>query len=316
MLQVAMLIAGFALLIKGADIFVDAGIGISERLRIPKVIIGLSVVAIGTGFPEAVISITASIQGSGPLAVSNVVGSNLFNLLFIAGLCATVAPIPVKLREISVDFWVSIAAAAMLLGLMMLGGDYIPRWGSGVMMAVFLAYMAFLIYHAIKDKIELKNSEDTARKVKPLHISILLALLGCALILLGGQLTVSSSVKIAAALGITERVIGLTVVAMGTSLPELVTSLIACKKGEHGFALGNIVGSNIFNLLFILGAAGLISPLGIESDLKLDAGFLVFGSLATYVFLFSRRRLSRCEGIIMLLMYAAYMAYLIVRQVI
>jgi len=308
-LEAVLLILGFALLIKGADIFVSAGVGIAKKLRIPAVIIGLTIVAMGTGTPEAVISITASVQGANSLAISNVVGSNIFNLMFIIGLCAVIKPIPFKIQEISKDFWISIIAAVVLLGLKLIGGAHIPRWGSLILLVAFIVYLVLLVRQALKAQGEEKTAgEDDTGKTRRLPVLVLLALLGCVLIVAGGQLTVDNATKIAIALGVTERIIGLTIVAVGTSLPELVTSLVACKKGENEFALGNIIGSNIFNIMFVLGVAGLISPLEFDSALMFDTVFLVAGSLVALLFVYTSKRLARGEGLVMVLMYAAYMA--------
>ena len=349
MLDVVFLILGLALLIKGADIFVSASVGIAKRLKIPTAIIGLTVVAMGTSAPEVVIGITASVQGANALAIGNVVGSNIFNLLFIIGLCATIKTLRFNVHELAKDFWLSIFAAILLLVFMITGGEYISRWASLIMLVMFIVYLTMLVRQVLKaqgvgedgdftqdtagegkdgfvhdiaskskddfaqDFAATGNGEDdntpgTASKHRPLAIIILLALLGCALIIAGGQLAVDSATKIAASLGITERIVGLTVVAIGTSLPELITSLVACKKGENEFALGNIIGSSIFNIMFVLGIAGLISPLQYERALIFDTTFLIIGSLIALVFVYTGKRLTRREGVIMVLMYVVYMA--------
>jgi len=313
MFEAVLMILGFALLIKGADIFVNSSVSIAKKLKIPTVIIGLTVVAMGTGTPEVVISVTASIQGANALAIGNVVGSNLFNLMFIIGLCAMIKSIPFKVREISKDFWISIIAAVMLLGLMIIGGAFIPRWGSLILLIAFTAYLVVLIRQALKSQGNEAPAQENTGKKRPLPVIILFAVLGCVLIVAGGQLTVDNATKIAVALGITERMIGLTIVAMGTSLPELVTSLVACKKGENEFALGNIIGSNIFNIMFILGVAGLISPLEIDRALLFDTIVLIVGSLFALTFVYTSKRLARREGLIMVLMYAAYMTFIILQ---
>ncbi|MCL2223395.1 MAG: calcium/sodium antiporter [Defluviitaleaceae bacterium] len=303
-----LLILGFALLIKGSDIFVDASVGIAEKLSVPKVIIGLTIVAMGTSAPELVISVTASARGSNALAIGNIVGSNIFNLMLIIGLCAVIRPMIVNVRQIHKDFWISIAAAIMLLVLKVVGGDFIPRAGSLLLVAIFATYMFFLIRKAIKTA-EPHEHDEQEKKSRPLPIYALIAIFGLGLIIGGGHLTVESASYIAAAMNISERIIGLTVIAIGTSLPELVISLVACKKGENEFALGNIIGSNIFNILFILGVAGLVSPLQIDGGLVADTSFLIVGSLLTIAFVYSRKRISRPEGALMVLMYLAYMVF-------
>ena len=316
MIAALLLILGFALLIKGADVFVGASVDIARMLKIPPVIIGLTVVAMGTSAPEIVISVTASLRGANALAISNVVGSNAFNLMFIIGLCALIRPMPVKLGEISKDFWISIFAAVLLLGLKLLSGEHIPRLGGGILLSVFAVYMFSLVRQALRARGEPenigKNLGKPENKRKPLALVIFLALLGLAMILVGGQLTVDNATSIAVSLGVTERVIGLTIVAMGTSLPELIICLLACKRGENEFAIGNIVGSNIFNILFILGVAGLISPLEIDRALVLDTAFLIVGSLVALKFVYSGKTLGSREGLVMLLLYAGYMVFVLI----
>jgi len=311
LIAILLLVLGFALLIKGADIFVGSSVGIAQRLKIPTVIIGLTIVAFGTGAPEVVISVTASLRGESALAISNVVGSNAFNLMFIIGLCALIRPIPVKFHEVSRGFWLSIAASAALLGLMLIGRYQIPQLGAFALLATFMAYVAMLVRQAYKARDDHQDEEQSSDKPRPLALTIFLAALGCVMILFGGQLTVDNATLIAMDLGITERVIGLTVVAIGTSLPELITCIIACKKGENEFAIGTAVGSNIFNIMFILGVAGLISPLEIERALLFDVTFLIVGSLVALRFVYTKKHLTRLEGLVMLVLYLGYIAFVL-----
>ena len=316
MLDAVLLVVGLALLIKGADIFVDAGVGIAKRLRVPTVIIGLTIVAMGTSLPEAVISVTASMQGSNALAISNVVGSNIFNLMLVIGLCAMLQPMLIRVREVSKDFWMSILAAVLLLVFKLIGGTSIPVWGNIILLAVFATYIILVIRRAYKaQKLHDHTAEkasEVAEKTKSLPAIILLAALGCVMIFFGGQLTVDNAIKIAIAMGITERMIGLTIIAIATSLPELITSLVAIKKGENEFALGNIIGSNIFNIMFVLGIAGLVSPLVFDPELIFDTCFLIAGSLLSILFVYTKQRIGRVEGFVMVFLYAAYMTYIIV----
>ncbi|MDR2546851.1 MAG: calcium/sodium antiporter [Lachnospiraceae bacterium] len=312
MLAGFLLLIGFTMLIKGADVFVNASIGIAKKLNVSPAIIALTIVAMGTSAPEGVISITASAQGVSALAIGNVVGSNLFNLMFVIGLCAMIRAMPFKAKEISKDFWMSIIATAMLLALMLIGRTYIPRWGGGLLLLCFLIYIVTLIRKAKKDQEANEAPPEEADKPRPFPLIITFALLGFALIIFGGQLTVDSATKIAVSLGVTERIIGMTIVAVGTSLPEMVTSLVACKKGENEFAIGNIVGSNIFNIMLVLGIAGLITPLEIDSAYIYDATFLLIGSTAALIFFYTNKRLARREGLIIVLIYLIYM-YLVVR---
>jgi len=311
LLDIVLLIAGFVLLIKSAELFVNASVEIARRLKIPNLVIGLTVVAMGTSAPELMISVSAAIGGSGDLAVANVVGSNIFNLIFIIGFCSLLYPIGVNLKEIARDYWVSVAAAVFLIVIVIVFRDTIPRFGAVILLAGFVAYMVTLVRHTLKNKAAGGGDEQGSARQKPLALSIFLALLGAAVIVLGGQLTVWSAVSLAQAAGVTERVIGLTIVAMGTSLPELVTTIIACRKKEGEFAVGFIVGSNIFNIMFVLGMAGIITPLAVESGALFDLAVLIAGSLLFFVFACTGKRISRIEGLSLAMVYAGYMAFVL-----
>ena len=225
------------------------------------------------------------------------------------------------MNEISKEFWISIAAAAMLFALMIAGGTHISRIGSLLMLAAFAAYMVFLILKAMRNKTAEnpdtepgKEQDAGAKKPRSLPVQIIFAILGCVLIVGGGTLTVDNATLIAQSLGITDRMIGLTIIAMGTSLPELITSLVACRKGENEFALANIVGSNTFNIMFILGIAGVISPLEIDPALIFDTIYLITGSTVALIFVYTSNKLLRWEGVVMVLMYLVYMSILIFQQ--
>ncbi|MCL2036687.1 MAG: calcium/sodium antiporter [Oscillospiraceae bacterium] len=312
MLDLLLLVVGFAVLIKGADVFVDSGVGIAKKLKIPSVIIGLTIVSLGTSAPEAVVSITASLKGEASLAIGNIVGSNLFNLLFVVGLCALMKPFAVILKEIAKDFWISIAATVILLSAMVFFSENIPQWFAVVMLVFFAVYIALLIRQAVKNPVT-DSPDESEAKTRSMWFNVLGAILGCACIVIGGQVAVTGAKNIAVAFNISERIIGLTVLAIGTSLPELVTSVVAAKKGESGIALGNVVGSNIFNILFILGMAGAISPLGIDMNLLFDTAALAISSLVAIVFIYTKSRITRSEGFALILMYVGYMTYVIVK---
>jgi len=303
-IEALLLLLGFVLLIKGADVFVGSSVSIAHKLKIPPIIIGLTIVAMGTGAPEVVISVTAALRGGGSLAISNIIGSNSFNLMFIIGLCAVIKAIAIDIRVISKDFLLSIFGAVALLIFMLVFNQYIPRLASLFLLVAFIIYLTLLIRKAHNSKEEIE--EDAPKEFRPLPVLALIAVVSCVFIVIGGQLVVDNATQIALAIGITERIIGLTIVAMGTSLPELVTSLVACKKGENEFALGNLIGSNIFNILFILGLSGLITPLEFDSALIIDASFLIAGSLLAFIFALSRKVISRREGFIMVTLYSGY----------
>jgi len=311
-LQIAGLIIGFALLIKGADIFVSASVNIAKFLKISNVVIGLTIVAMGTSAPEVVISVSAALSSSSDLAIANSVGSNLFNLLFIVGFCALLYPISIKLKEISRDYWVSVGATLLLLVMVIVWGDTIPRLGGLIFLVSFTIYMFIVVRHALKNKVEDNDMEDNIES-KPIIRSIFFTVLGAALIIGGGHLTVTNAVNIALTVGITERVVGLTIVSMGTSLPELVTTLTACRKGEGEFAIGFIIGSSIFNIMFVLGLAGFITPLTVDSGVIFDITVLTIGTLAFFLFAYSSKRVVRLEGFAMVMTYLTYMVFIILQ---
>jgi len=303
------LIAGFILLIKGADVFVDASVNIAKRLKIPNVVIGLTIVAIGTSAPEAVISVSAAIGGSSDMTVGNIVGSNIFNVMFILGLCALIKPMYVKLKDIARDYLIGVGAAVLVIAMMIIFTDVIPRFASGIMLALFAVYIIFVVRQALKNR-ETQATCHGADKPVPLVKNICVALLGVVVIVIGGQLTVTNAVTIALDLGMTERMVGLTILAVGTALPELVTSLMACKKGEMDMAIGNIVGSSIFNILFILGISGVILPLAITDNLIFDFAFLVAGSFAFLIFVCTGKKVNRVEGLLLVAAYIGYMIFI------
>jgi cation:H+ antiporter len=311
-LQVLGLLLGFAMLIKGADIFVSASASIAKWLGIPKIVVGLTIVSMGTSAPEAVISIVATLNGSNALAVGNVIGSNVFNLLMSVGLCAMVMPIATRFKDVARDYWISVGAAVALFVMMVIFSGSIPRFGAAAFLASFVVYMVMLVRQALKNKNLPEDEPDSAPVQHRLPARrIVFAMVGVALIIAGGHVAVIHAEKVAVPLGMTERVIGLTIIAIGTSLPELVISLVACKKGENDMAIGNIIGSNIFNILFVLGLSGTVMPLVIDSALKMDLGVLIVGSLAFLLFAVSGKRIVRLEGFVLVGMYVAYMMFVI-----
>ena len=285
-------------------------------------IIGLTIVALGTSAPELAVSTSAAIQGANEIALSNVVGSNIFNLLMVLGVCAIIRPIPIEKMILKRDFPLSIIVTAALFGVLaipLFTGK--AQWTAPVstvvsevsrpigigLLVIFVAYMAFLIYVSRKNPTE----EDVTENM-PVWKSLLLILIGLACIVIGGQLVVENAKSIAAAFGMSETLIGLTVVALGTSLPELVTSIVAAHKGEHGMAVGNVVGSNIFNLMFILGISSTIHPVAVNLASVTDLAILVVVSAVVFIFSLTKK-INRIEGALMVLMYIGTMVYAIVR---
>ncbi len=301
-----LLIIGFILLIKGADFFVDGASSVAKLLKVPSVIIGLTIVAMGTSAPEAAVSISAGIAGSSDIALSNVIGSNIFNLLLVAGISAIICPMTTEKIIMRCDIWWSLSATVAVLVMMI---DMKISSIEGVLLLIgIIAYMVVLIRAAKKNREE----GDEVKTLSPIK-SVLFIIGGIAAIIVGGELVVESACDIAAAFGMSEALIGLTIVAVGTSLPELVTSVVAAKKGESGLALGNVVGSNIFNLLFILGSASALTSINVAPELFIDTGILIAVTLMMYFLCRSKEKTSRTEGVICVLTYAAYMAYIIFR---
>ena len=323
LLDIAILAVGFFILVKGADVFVDGSASLARVFRVPGLIIGLTIVALGTSAPELAVSTAAALQGSNEIALSNVLGSNMFNLLMVLGICSMFFPLPTSRGILSRDFPVSIGVTALvfvLAGLYKLFGtdlssyemtedvSVLGRAGGIILLVLFVSYIFILISDAKKHP-----EPETDEEKKSLPKCFFLIVLGLLMVIGGGQAVVYSAKSIAAALGMTETLIGLTVVAVGTSLPELVTSIVAARKHETGLAVGNVVGSNIFNLMFILGVSTTIRPVAINFASFCDIIVLMGVSLVTFVFLATGKKINRAEGIVMVLLYCAQVVFAIVR---
>lgn len=315
MLNFILLVIGLVLLVKCADMFVDGSSNVAKAFGIPSLIIGLTIVAFGTSAPEAAVSITAALKGSNEISVGNAVGSNMCNSLLILGLCGLFKALKAKTEVRKRDFPYYLLSAVVLL---IITGDYfisgqtigyITR-ANGLILLCFLAiYMVSLISDVKRNKKGDNQEEKTKFKLKDL-IYIIIGIAGIAL---GGQLVVNGATGIARTLGISETVIALTIIAIGTSLPELVTSIIATRKGETDIAIGNVIGSNIFNILFILGLTSVISPISLNMNTFMDILFMTISSLLVFIMLQKNKRIGRKKGICMLAMYVLYMAYILVR---
>lgn len=301
-----LLIVGFILLIKGADIFVDGASSVAGKLKVPSLIIGLTVVSIGTSLPEAAVSLSASLSGTNEISLGNVVGSNIFNILVVVGVSSAILPIVTDKDFLKRDMPINIAVTAALF-VMLLDG-FLSRIEAIILLVALALYMFILIRSALKSR-----TEAPEQKILSWTKSILFIVLGAAAIIGGGQLVVNSAKTIAAALGMSETLIGLTVVAIGTSLPELVTSIVAAKKGDSGIAMGNVVGSCLFNILFILGLTGTITPMTSSSAIAIDTGILIGVSAWLLISAATKGKTSRWEGITFTAMYIVYTAYIIMR---
>lgn len=305
-MEYILLIVGFLLLIKGADFFVDGASSVAAKLKVPSLIIGLTIVSLGTSLPEAAVSISASLSGSNEISLGNVIGSNIFNLLVVVGVASMILPIVSDKDILKRDMPINIAIT-VLLCIMLLDGK-LSRIDSAILLVLLVAYITLLVRSALKNR-----TEESEQKVLSWTKSLIFIVVGAAAIIGGGQLVVNNAKSIAVSLGMGETLVGLTVVALGTSLPELVTSVVAAKKGDSGIAMGNVVGSCIFNILFILGMAGVIMPMAADITFFIDTGILIAISIIMLVFAFTNRKTSRIEGAVSVLMYIAYTAYIIMR---
>ena len=322
LINTLILVAGFFGLIKGADLFVDGSGALARYFKVPGVIIGLTIVAMGTSAPELAVSTSAALKGANEIAVSNVVGSNTFNLLMVLGICALINPLPIDKSILRRDFPISICLTALTFGFigypifkrgtieglsMSDNVSMITRTFSIVLLVIFVSYILMLILTARKD-----GSDDDEIKSLTLRRCFALILVGMILIIAGGQFVVISAKYLAAAFGMSETLIGLTVVALGTSLPELVTSIVASKKNENGLAVGNVIGSNIFNILFIMGVSGTIHPIAVNFASVTDFLILLFINLITLL-LATKKSLGRSSGALMIICYIVYMVFAAVR---
>ena len=321
LLNITLLLIGFVCLIKGADFFVEGSSALARIFHVSETIIGLTIVASGTSAPELAVSTVAAMNGSNEIAISNVIGSNSFNLLCVLGVCSVIKALPVDADIICRDYPISIIATAAVmlmiglpdpdLSMQDLSRTYVGTVGrpaSILLLIAFAGYITFLVIKSQRTSTEKKDTDDM-----PLYKCIPLILIGIAMIISGGQLVVVNAKEIARILGMSETLIGLTIVAVGTSLPELVTSIVAAKKGMIGMAVGNVVGSNIFNLLFILGVSATIHPIAVNLASVYDLRFLLFISCMTFAFALFSGCIRRFEGILMIAVYVADIIWAILR---
>lgn len=311
------LLLGFIFLIKGADLFVDGASSISKALKIPPILIGLTVVAFGTSAPEAAVSINAALSGSNEIAVGNIVGSNIFNILVVVGISSIIYPLKIQkmtiLKEFPFVFLSSIALIILSFDKLLQGSslDVLTRADGLMLLLIFLVFLYYLIEMAISSKDESSNDNINS---EPFFKSIIKSIIGVAGIIFGADLVVSSSSQIATSFGMSESLVGLTIVSIGTSLPELVTSIVAAIKKESDIAMGNVIGSNIFNILFVLGLSSLITPIPVNPIMMFDMLFLIFVTLIAFAFSITKKLVVRSEGIVLSAIYIFYLAFIIVRN--
>jgi cation:H+ antiporter len=303
-LQFLLLVLGFVLLVKGADFFVDGAASIAKKFGIPDLVIGLTIVAMGTSAPEAAVSIAGAFKGSADISIGNVVGSNLMNVLVILGLAAFIIPIAVGVSTVKyeIPFLIAISILFPVLGM----DGSMSRIDGIILWICFIAYLTYLFKMAKNGKEE----EESSAKDISIPMALLLTVGGAVMIVFGSDFAVDSASTIARTFGMSERFIGLTIVALGTSLPELFTSVTAARKGNADIAIGNIVGSNIFNYLFVIGTSALIIPINFASNFIVDAIIALAAVVFLWFCVFKDRELARIGGSVMLLGYAAYFVYI------
>lgn len=302
--DIVIIIIGIYIVLKGADLLTEGAVSLAQRMDMPKMLIGLTVVAVGTSMPEFFVSVTSALQGTTDLAVANVVGSNIFNVLLIAGVSAAVSPMVISRSTVRRDIPVAILASFLLLGFGIYGG--IPRWAGLLFLALLVVYTLFAIRTATPDE----NSE-TVMKSYTLTGAIGRVVIGLAGLVEGSDCFVSSATDVAAMLGVSEAVIGLTIVAGGTSLPELATSVVAARKGQSAIAMGNVIGSCVYNILLIIGVTGVIAPMTINGLTIVDFSMMMVSIALLWLFSFTRYKVERWEGWLMIAIFACYLTWLI-----
>ena len=306
LIQVVLLVVGFVMLIKGADWFVEGASGIAAKFGIPQLVIGLTIVAMGTSAPEAAVSIAAAMKGNAGITVGNIVGSNILNIFIILGVTAVITTLAVAKSTVKCEIPYMIGITVLFLVLGATGGKITLVEGV-ILWVAFIAYLAYLFAMAKKNKEE-ETEEKKESKVWKL---LLFTVVGLVLIVWGSDVTVDAASNIAKTFGMSDRLIGLTIVALGTSLPELFTSVSAALKGKADIAIGNIVGSNIFNILFVVGTTALITPVEFEAKFVIDTAIVIAAGVMLWLFVLPKKQLNRVAGVVMLCGYAAYFVYLV-----
>lgn len=331
LLDIVILLIGFLLLVKGADYFVDGSVDVAKRLKIPSIVVGLTIVAIGTSLPELAVSAMSSFKGSNEIAVSNVVGSNIFNILMVLGFSAIFMEIKVKKSLLRREFPLLTVLSAILIFLLadalwfgnIIGKVNIFKFSNGsktvgeigtvdgiLLLVLFIGFIAWTVSYALKERTNEEEAEDIMSKGK----CALFIIGGVTAIMIGGNLVVDSAKSLALAAGMTETLVGLTVVALGTSLPELVTSIVAARKGEADLAVGNVVGSNISNILLVLGVSAAISPVSVTMMNAIDGMVALVVTIIVFIMSGTNRTIRKKEGVFFIFVYVLYMVYIICRQ--
>ncbi|MDD7177177.1 MAG: calcium/sodium antiporter [Lachnospiraceae bacterium] len=307
LMEMILLVVGFAMLIKGADIFVEGAAGIAAKFGIPQLVIGLTIVAMGTSAPEAAVSIAAACKGTADITIGNVVGSNTINILVILGITALIVAVAVQQSTVRYEIPFVVLVSIVLLAMGAMDG-VIGRMDGGILWVLFLVYFIYLFLMAKHGK-----EEEEAQADEPFWKLLVFVVFGIALIVIGADVSVDAASEIARVIGLSERFIGLTIVALGTSLPELCTSVVAATKGKADLAIGNIVGSNIFNILFVVGTTALIIPVPFNPAFIADSVVAIAAAVLLWICVLPKKKLTRPGGAVMLVGYAGYFAYLMMK---
>lgn len=316
LLSILYILVGVVVVLWGADRLTEGAVGVAERLHIPQLVIGLTIVAIGTSMPEFCVSFVSALKGTADLAVGNVVGSNIFNSLMIVGITAMVAPMTILKNTVRLDIPFALLASIMLAAFCYDGE--LTRLDAGILFGLFVVFMFITLQHAKKGKKEQgarSEKQEASSKEQgeemPVWKIVLLILVGLACLVLGSNVFVDGATKVATALGISDAVIGLTVVAMGTSIPELATSVVAARKGNSGIAIGNVLGSNVFNILLVIGLTGVISPMHIQGITWIDLSMLILSMVLLLLFSYTKYTIARWEGAVLTTLFVGYITWVI-----
>lgn len=308
-LNLLIIVVSIVAVVYGADKLTEGSVGIAERLGLSQIVIGLTIVAMGTSMPEFCVSLVSALKGTSDLAVGNVVGSNIFNAMLIVGCAALVAPMTILSVTVRKDIPFALVASVMLL-LMSMDGD-VSRLDAMLLVVMFVLFMYFTLRGAHEGKAEPTASCDDGKKLLPIWKATGFVLFGLAALIFGSNFFVDSATEVARGLGVSDAIIGLTIVAGGTSMPELATSIVAARKGNSGIAIGNVLGSNVFNILFILGATGLITPLRLKGITSVDMTMLIVSMILLWLFSFTKYTIQRWEGAVLVVVFTAYISYLV-----
>lgn len=310
-LNVLFILVGIVLVLWGADRLTDGAVAVAEKMKMPQIVIGLTIVAMGTSMPEFCVSLVSALKGTTDLAVGNIVGSNIFNTLLIVGVSAWVAPMTILKSTVRKDIPFTLFASVILL-VMCLDGN-ISRLDAGILFVLFLVFMYVTLKGAkTKDDDSTAKTDSIEDNKKPMAtwLSIVWIIVGLACLIGGSNLFVEGATKVAEHIGVSEAVIGLTIVAGGTSLPELATSVVSARKGNSGIAIGNVLGSNVFNILAILGVTGVITPMHLQGITMLDLSMMVVSTLLVWLFSFTKYKIARWEGVVLTIVFIGYMVVL------